>query len=354
MRQTLPVLAILVFRGLFPSSVQGQFQFLPEEFALEEPIEDYNDTSYSNQEEHMALREELYDLGSDAFVDPNLVAKARPYSYEPRVAISSNNKGPAFKFDYNYSGVTIEGDSIIIDSTWLQIAPYYGIWDSYHVNPYKVDPVKFKDTLPIYLCDTANGRRWCMPQKQYRKTSVFGPRGYRFHYGVDIKLHTGDTIRSVWDGVVRVVSYDRRGYGNYLVVRHLNGLETVYGHLSRRLVKPGQYVKAGECIGLGGSTGRSTGPHLHFEVRYEGNPINPEELFDFDEDWTLKSEFFLLTPQMWNHIREMRRVVYHRIRPGDTLGHIAGRYRTSITRICRLNGIRRSTTLRVGRRLRVR
>lgn len=85
------------------------------------------------------------------------------------------------------------------------------------------------------------------------------------HNGLDIKVYIGDTIRAAFSGKVRMVKYERRGYGKYVVIRHENGLETVYGHLSKQIVDENQYVEAGEPIGLGGNTGRSTGSHLHFE-----------------------------------------------------------------------------------------
>ena len=350
-------LALTVWIGMgLVTGLQAQMSYIPEEFRdfrMEQEILDENKDTLSAQTHVETSIEEYYDPGSEAFQSNYETSIAKAVHYEPRKTVIAKT-GPAEKFNFDYSGVEITKDTVMIDSAWFQIAPYYKAWDSYHVDPYRVDPLSFKDTLPIYLYDSLRGHGWSMPQKRYYKTSTFGPRGWRYHYGVDLKLHTGDSVRSVWDGVVRVVSYDRRGFGNYVVVRHLNGLETVYGHLSKRLVKQGTYIKAGQTIGLGGSTGRSTGPHLHFEIRYDGNPIDPEEIFDFSANWRIKDNYYLLLPSAWDHIRERRRIVYHRIRPGDTLGHLAMRYHVSINYICRLNGIRRSSTLRVGRRLRVR
>ncbi|MBF0976287.1 MAG: M23 family metallopeptidase, partial [Bacteroidetes bacterium] len=102
-------------------------------------------------------------------------------------------------------------------------------------------------------------------------------RRRRYHYGTDIGLKVGDSIVSVFDGTVRIVSYDAHGYGNYIVVRHNNGLESLYAHLSQTIAVENQKVKAGELIGLGGNTGRSTGPHLHFEFRFLGNPFNTKK-----------------------------------------------------------------------------
>ena len=115
-------------------------------------------------------------------------------------------------------------------------------------------------------------------------TSNYGyrPRFRRVHKGIDLNLAVGDTVRAAFSGKVRLTKYERKGYGYYVVLRHENGMETVYGHLSRFLVKPDQYVRAGEPIALGGNTGRSTGPHLHFETRYLGIAINPAAIIDFE------------------------------------------------------------------------
>lgn len=124
---------------------------------------------------------------------------------------------------------------------------------------------------------------YCIPTDHRIVTSHFGyrPAYKRYHKGVDLKVYIGDTVRSAFDGVVRIVRYEPNGYGKYVVIRHYNGLETVYGHLSKHLVHVNDSVKAGDPIGLGGNTGRSTGSHLHFETRLLGEAINPELLFDF-------------------------------------------------------------------------
>ncbi len=235
---------------------------------------------------------------------------------------------------------------------WKNVQPHYVIFDSMSVNPYKIDGAKYKDTTHIILYDTLQGN-WSMPLKDHYVTSNFGHRGHRYHYGTDLRLSIGDSVRSVFDGIVRISKYNPGGYGNYVLVRHYNGLETIYGHLSKRLVKVGQHVKAGELIGKGGNTGRSSGPHLHFEVRYQGNAFNPKSLYNFESD-TLMYSSFDLTPKYFKHIRDARRAVYHRIRSGESLWVISRKYRTSIRTICRLNGITTRTVLRVGRRLRVR
>jgi len=120
-------------------------------------------------------------------------------------------------------------------------------------------------------------------------TSRYGLRKGRNHNGIDISLKTGDTIYAVWSGKIRYAKYNDGGFGNLVIIRHHNGLETFSAHLSKFLVFPDQDVIAGEPIGLGGSTGRSSGPHLHFEIRFYEAPINPDFMIDF-ENKKLKQE----------------------------------------------------------------
>jgi murein DD-endopeptidase MepM/ murein hydrolase activator NlpD len=208
------------------------------------------------------------------------------------------------------------------------------------------------DTIKIPLVDSAQNRRFAPPFANYI-TSPFGKRRFMWHYGMDIKLAKGDTVKSAFDGIVRVIQYDRRGFGNVVVVRHHNGLETVYGHLFKVLSKPNQHVKAGETVGLGGNTGRSTGAHLHFEIRYYGEPIDPRHVIDYGSH-TLRNDTLLLTKDNFEYLTELRKTVYHAVRKGEGLGSIARRYRTTVNSLCRLNGITPKTILSVGRRLVVR
>ncbi len=148
-------------------------------------------------------------------------------------------------------------------------------WDSDLVNCYKDANVPNTKVLDV--------RHYVMPIKGNYVTSHYGwrPQFGRTHKGIDLRSAVGDTVYSAFSGRVRLTRFERGGYGFYVIVRHENGLETVYGHLSRFLVKPDQYVKAGQPIALSGNTGRSTGPHLHFETRFMGYAINPEAIFDF-------------------------------------------------------------------------
>jgi murein DD-endopeptidase MepM/ murein hydrolase activator NlpD len=148
-------------------------------------------------------------------------------------------------------------------------------WESNLVNCYKDANVPNTKVLDV--------RHYVMPVKGNYVTSHYGyrPQFGRTHKGIDLRAAIGDTVYSAFSGRVRLTRFERGGYGFYVIVRHENGLETVYGHLSRFLVKPDQYVKAGQPIALSGNTGRSTGPHLHFETRFMGYAINPEAIFDF-------------------------------------------------------------------------
>jgi len=209
-----------------------------------------------------------------------------------------------------------------------------------------------EDTIRVQLVDSAQGKNYSHPFG-YHITSRFGLRRYLWHYGIDLKLNKGDTLRSALDGIVRVIQYDRRGYGNVVVVRHHNGLETVYGHMQKVTATPNQRVKAGDVVGIGGNTGRSTGAHLHFEIRYFGEPFNPEYIIDFEKQ-ALRSDTLVLTRDNFEYLTEVRKTVYHTIRSGDNLGAIARRYGTTINSLCRLNGITPRTILSVNRKIVVR
>lgn len=242
-------------------------------------------------------------------------------------------------------------EELMINKDWITLHEYYSIWDSWNINPYEVDASKFADTVSLQLFDTLTNA-WSKPLDETFVTSDFGFRRYRWHYGTDIRLNIGDSVRTVFDGIVRIKKYDPSGYGYYILVRHKNGLETLYGHLSKQLVEVGDEIKAGEVIGLGGNTGRSSGPHLHFEFRYQGNPLNPEDVYDFKNN-SLLADHLLVTPETFSYIKEARKVYYHKVRSGDTLSEISRKHGVPISKICSLNGIRKNTILRVGQRLRI-
>jgi murein DD-endopeptidase MepM/ murein hydrolase activator NlpD len=261
--------------------------------------------------------------------------------------------GPLF-----YNADSIFSKSVKAYSSDSLTKAYDGDWsnDELFIFSKDFDPSKMEDSIRIVLQDNA-GHCFYMP-RQGIITSGFGWRRWQFHYGVDVGLHTGDTVRAAFDGIVRVSKFQRSwGYGNVIVIRHTNGLETLYGHLSATKVVPNQVVKAGDVIGLGGSTGYSTGPHLHFETRYKGTPINPALLIDLN-NFTVWKDTVYLSKRTFGYYGDVKKVVanarYYTIRSGDSLSKIALNYGTTVASICYLNGIRPSTLLSVGRTLRVR
>ncbi len=229
----------------------------------------------------------------------------------------------------------------------------YHDWNTHQIH-YKKDGEDFKlDSQIIVLQNKEKGKLYYHPFKGVI-TSRFGYRKHRFHYGIDIDLVTGDQVVNAFDGMVRVVKYDK-GYGNVVVVRNDNGLETVYAHLLRAMVDTNQIVKAGDVIGFGGNTGRSTGSHLHFEVRYLGSALNPESIIDF-EKFTLLSDTAYLTDANFHYLHRLKadkNATYHIVRSGDNLGRIARRYHTSVNKLCYLNGINQNSILQIGQKIRV-
>lgn len=220
---------------------------------------------------------------------------------------------------------------------------------------------KLKDTIWLCLEDSLNDD-FVMPFDG-RITSHFGWRRGRNHNGTDIDLNTGDTVRAAWSGKIRYAKYNTSGFGNLVIIRHYNGLETFYAHLSKHLVVPNQVVTAGDPIGLGGNTGHSYGSHLHFEVRFYDVPMDSEKLIDYKKK-AVRDENLLVHRGLFRGGSSSRSYTasssgstagakYYRIRSGDTLGAIAARNKTSVSRICQLNGIRPTTILQIGRNLRV-
>lgn len=227
----------------------------------------------------------------------------------------------------------------------------YPSWSNDHVQAYGDAIVPDSYTFDL--------TGFCMPTSNTRITDIFGyrPRRRRVHNGLDIKVLVGDTIRAAFDGKVRIVKNQgrRRGYGQYIVIRHDNGLETVYGHLSKQLVSEEQLVKAGDVIGLGGNTGRSTGSHLHFETRFLGIPIDPALMFDFEkQDIVADSYTFHKGKTKATTARAVAagEGLFYKVKKGDTLGRIAARQGVSIDQLCKLNRITRKTILRPGQVLR--
>lgn len=254
-------------------------------------------------------------------------------------------------------------------------AQLYNEWDNRYAHRQTALPDSFKIDL----------RHFCMPTPSRVITSNFGTRWGRQHKGLDIKVYIGDTIRAAFSGKVRIVRYEARGYGNYIVIRHGNGLETIYGHLSKQLVSENQEVRAGDVIGLGGNTGRSTGSHLHFETRLCGVALNPALLFDFraqdvtGDYYTFRNNSYQresteatrlrgkignggYTPdQVRGGVASRRedveafntvQVQYHKVQAGETLNSIARKRGVTVEQICRLSHISKSTKIKPGSILR--
>ena len=263
--------------------------------------------------------------------------------------ISETRLANIYEFEKVVSVTESEANLWDINDSLSYIPAYdtYCSWNSKRVHPYSYNLTNMKDTIfiPLAIDSCSFVAPFIGP-----KTSDFGARRYRHHYGVDIKVYVGDPISSAFEGVVRVAHYDG-DYGKVVVVRHPNGLETLYAHLSELKVREGDWLDAGDIVGLGGNTGRSTGSHLHFEVRYKGEPINPNDIINW-QTGELLSNNLLLNKQHFAYLKEIRKTKYYTIRSGDTLSGIARKQGTTVSTLCKLNGIRSNTTLRVGHTLR--
>ena len=260
-----------------------------------------------------------------------------------KLVVHTNNADIVYKIAPRY---------MLGDTTLMNHHPadsiYRFIWTDERVNPYGTmfDSLKADVRIPMA------GFR--LPAPGY-VTSQFGWRRYRMHKGTDIKVQVGDSIRAAWGGQVRIVGWDPRGYGYFVVMRHDNGLETVYGHLSRPLVDEYEKVPAGYVIGLGGNTGRSTGSHLHLEIRYLGEAINPENLINFATGELRNKEEYVIGVNAMKKVRaEQAAMKYHKVRSGDTLSGIARKYGTTVRKLCQLNKIKETKILQIGQKLRVR
>jgi murein DD-endopeptidase MepM/ murein hydrolase activator NlpD len=315
----------------------------------------------------------------------------------PRNLIDTLPRGFATRPGSFRSGTGVPVDTLDIDDgrlllvlrddhTWYYIKNYERLsldaafteaWQPNVTDPYKLplDSLDLRNT--ICLVDSASV--FVCPN-QTRVYSKFGYRHGRQHQGVDLPLKTGTPVYAAFDGRVRMSEY-HSGYGNLIILRHENGLETFYGHLSKREVEVGDWVRAGDQIGLGGSTGRSTGPHLHFETRYKGYAFDPEWIADY-ETGKLRSNVFVLrrsylspssryVPQSLDEeeevyaadekiIEEEQRIAdelaarrYYTVRSGDTLSTIASKHGKSLKTIQRLNPGVNSNRLRIGQKIRV-
>lgn len=271
---------------------------------------------------------------------------------------------------------TLMMQQLIKNEVW-ETSPAADLYDSWDFGDAVYTPTTLPDTFRIDL------RGFCMPTDHRQVTSNFGARWGRQHKGLDIKVYIGDTIRAAFNGKVRIVRYEAKGYGKYVIIRHPNGLETTYGHMSKQLVREGQDVRAGDPIGLGGNTGRSTGSHLHFETRLCGVALNPAIMFDFKNQdvvgdfWTFRRSTYNRESSLATRTRGAEGVyrggdgLYpdtkaiaksgkkarqqtrnHKIKRGETLSSIARKHGTTVDALCQLNHISKNVKLKPGRVLR--
>jgi murein DD-endopeptidase MepM/ murein hydrolase activator NlpD len=227
----------------------------------------------------------------------------------------------------------------------------YENWDTENIYPYD-DSITINDTnVMLTLIDESNFCNFNMPLSNTIITSNFGYREGKNHNGIDLDLQVWDPVVASFDGMVRI-ALKHHGYGRVVVIRHYNGLETLYAHLHRIKVKPGDMVEAGQIIGLGGSSGRSTGSHLHYELRFKGKPINPKHLISFKEN-KLISNAVELQKKKHNYLAIPVGVEFHTIERGDYMHKIASRYGISVNELCDLNDMTKKSTLRVGKQIRI-
>lgn len=246
------------------------------------------------------------------------------------------------------------------------------------------DSAFVRDSLVLVLADS--NRKFVLP-RYGRINSGFGWRYGRAHKGLDVDLERGAPIMAAWDGKVRYAKYNTGGYGYLVIIRHFNGLETYYAHLTQINVKPNQFVKAGQLIGTGGNSGAGrAGTHLHWEIRWNDHAFDPLTIVDFG-NYKLFKDTVVLYPKDFVMTQSHKAYTYppgtqstatttttsttttttttasnnsgmnvkvHIVRKGDTLSAIALKYGTTVDRLCQLNGISRTSTLQIGQKIKVR
>ena len=261
-----------------------------------------------------------------------------------------------------------------VSDSLLYIPSYakYQNWDTRNIW-HKRKNVNFTNDSAIHFVLATDSCDFVFPLAKGHQTSPFGPRWGRLHAGLDLDLETGDPITSAFEGLVRISQFSD-SYGNVVVVRHPNGLETLYAHMSARMVVSGQYVQAGDLLGLGGNTGHSFGAHLHFETRYLGNPFDPAYLITPNKKALKSKEFDLTKNKLYTptktpanpdaktnkESRETKTVdkkgsdkKYYTVKKGDTLSSIASKNKTTVSKICKLNGMKSSSKLKAGQKIRI-
>jgi murein DD-endopeptidase MepM/ murein hydrolase activator NlpD len=293
----------------------------------------------------IALFKRTLDMGDDelvALIDSLFELPEVPYALVNEISLYIASRPTQADFDDRpYTGWTLSEGIPCQDV-------YGGLWRCDHPAVYGTELAASDTTLLLELTRAELGCTAHAPVEGVL-TSRFGWRHGRPHNGIDLALRTGDPVRSMFPGVVRFAG-NYSSYGRLVVIRHHNGLETYYAHLHRIKVTAGEEVDAGTLIGLGGNTGRSTGPHLHFEARFKGIPIDPMRFFD-PVTGQLTCNELMLKRTKWSYAAFPKGVTTHVVASGEHLSAIAHRYGMSVNELCALNGLQRSGRLRVGQEL---
>jgi murein DD-endopeptidase MepM/ murein hydrolase activator NlpD len=269
-------------------------------------------------------------------------------------------------FDANFTGYSdvsywdfLRDPNFQFDSSMIPNFHYENaVWDTITINPYGVSLKEMNDTILLALRDSFGCE--FHPPAIGDISSNFGFRRWgrraKFHYGVDVRMEVGDPVYAMFDGVVRIAKRSA-DYGYVVLIRHYNGLETLYAHFNQLLVYSGQPVRSGDIIGLAGSTGRSTGPHLHFEVRFKGEKVDPNKIVYFPSG-SLLSDTLQIDKSCFAHLYQVKstqlKSKYHVVKRGETLGKIAYRYGVSVKQLAKLNHMSTKSVLRTGQKLRLR
>ena len=318
------------------------------------------------------LRKLIYILSITCAVFLNLNAFSRSVPGDDKKKAPKKERTDTSRFAVNEENLAADLEETP-DTTMILFPSHdlYSSWDTIAAHPYNFNETFKSDSVELTLTEEGDGG-FTLPYKG-GLTSLFGWRKYRPHYGTDIDLETGDQVVAAFDGMVRVAKV-YHGYGNCVIIRHKNGLETVYAHLSKILVESGQVVTAGSLVGLGGNTGHSYGSHLHFEIRYLGQALDTQDFIDYNTG-ELKSNCFMVRKSDVENKYDLRALhnrhkhdLYagryskggsgkggkiHKVRAGDNLGKIAKRYHTTVKILCRKNGLKPTSKLKVGRKIKI-
>ena len=316
---------------------------------LNERVDSLNTVINNERDNHNQLKYELdssVETLNQELLEIKKILKNFQDSIEDLNKTLQEKLNPAINSTIKYGFI----DSMPADK-WSEMDVFKENWSTTNLFPYDYSKNnKIPNSLNIRLFEQDTG--FAIPFKG-NVFSGFGMRRGRMHKGLDIKLQRHDTVKACMSGIVRFANYNNGGFGNIIIIRHLNGLETYYAHLQKMVVKPNDIIHAGDFIGTGGTTGtKRTGPHLHFECRWKDYPLDPRLFIDYT-NFELKSDTLLINPKVLRAKPTPTRKKYYTIKSGDTLYGLAIRYNTSVSRLCQLNGLRKTSTLRINQRIRI-